>query len=139
MHRPFTLEWATAYCDAINGDETFRKEGTRWNWPIAFILEANPPLGYPADIAVELALKAGRCTGARVVSARKTAVPYQLKGSYTTWKALVKGQMDPVTAVMKGDLQLVRGTVTALMMHARTARTLLACARAVETIFPDEV
>jgi putative sterol carrier protein len=139
VHRPFTPEWAESYCEAINSDEAFRQEAVRWNWPIAFILEATPALGYPAEVAVELVLKAGRCTGGRIVSVRKTSVPYQLKGSYQTWKALVTGELDPVTAVMKGELALVRGTVTALMMHARTARALINCARKVPTMFPDEV
>jgi putative sterol carrier protein len=139
VNRPFTAEWAAAYCEALNADETFRKEGVRWNWPIAFILEANSGLGYPSDVAVELVLKGGRCTASRLVGGRKTSVPYQLRGSYATWKALVRGELDPVTAVMKGDLELVRGTITALMMHARTARALVACAQKVETIFPDDV
>jgi putative sterol carrier protein len=138
VNRPFTQEWAESYCEAINSDEAFREEAGRWNWPIAFILEATPTLGYPSEVAVELVLKAGKCNGGRVVNARKTSVPYQLKGSYATWKLLVTGELDPVTAVMKGELTLVRGTVTALMMHARTARALIGCARKVPTIFPDE-
>jgi hypothetical protein len=66
-----------------------------------------------------------------------SAAPFKLRGPYAVWKRLVRGELDPVMAVARGELRL-EGPLTTLMMHVSSARALVACAQRVPTTFPDE-
>ena len=137
-HRPFTQPWADALCAAISADAAYRDAGAAWTWPVALVLERAPDLGYPDDVAVELALDRGACHGATVVAADDAQAPIVLRAAYDVWKALAVGALDPVAGVMGGRLRLARGSVMTLMANVRAATALVSCARAVPTAFPDE-
>lgn len=138
MLLPFTQPWADAFCAAIESDADYRAASQSWRWPLALVLEAKPELGFAEDVAVELALDRGHCASARAVAARDVTAPYVLRGGYDAWKRVVRGELDPVLAVTTGKLRLVKGALTTLMLHSRSARALVACARNVPTRFPDE-
>jgi putative sterol carrier protein len=137
-HRPFTQPWADAFCAAVNTDEEYGRIGGGWRWPLALVLLAEPALGWPDDVAVQLELGGGRCAGARLVPAGEVTAPFALRGSYETWKRVVHGELDPVSAVMTGALRLT-GSLATLMLHTRSARALVQVARQVDTVFPDEM
>jgi putative sterol carrier protein len=135
---PFTQPWADAFRDAINGDAGYRAAGAGWAWPLALVLEPVAEYGYPAGGAVQLELSRGQCDGARAVEPAAVTAPYALRGDYAAWKSIVRGELDPVTAVMTRRLTLASGSLTTLMMHTRSAKALVECARHVDTAFPDE-
>ncbi|HET7456446.1 MAG TPA: hypothetical protein VFJ74_02260 [Gemmatimonadaceae bacterium] len=135
---PFTQPWADAFREAINADERYRVEGAGWTWPLALVLEPSPQVGYPTGGAVQLELARGHCERATAVAADDATAPYRLRGGYAAWKAIVRGELDPITAVMTRRLTLVSGSLTTLMMHTRSAKALVECARHVDTVFPDE-
>jgi putative sterol carrier protein len=137
MHTPFTQSWADAFRDAINGDPAYRDAGRRWTWAVALVLDKNPAVGFNQDVAIELDLRGGECGGATVVAAPAVTAPFALRGSYHVWKRIVRGALDPVSAVVNGSLAL-SGSVGVLMEHTGWARALVACARRVPTVFPDE-
>lgn len=139
MHRPFTQDWADAFRDAINADAAYRAAAASWTWPLALAMEARPDLGYPEAVAVELALDRGTCHDARIVPADAATAPYVLRGSYDTWKRVVRGDVDAVMAVATGQLALARGSLMTLMMHTGSAKALVATAGTVPTTFPDEM
>ncbi len=136
MHRPFTQSWTDAFVAAINADAAYRAAGASWTWPLALVLKAAPEHGYPDDVAVELQLDRGTCTGARVVTGEQSACDFVLRGDYDTWKSVVTGGADPVVAVTMGKLKLVKGSLTTLMLQTKAAKALVACAQAVPTDFP---
>lgn len=135
---PFTPEWAAAIKDAINASEAYRRAGHGWRWPIALVLEAHPDLGIHEDVAVVLELDRGRCRAARVVHGGKTPADYVLRGSYGVWKALVRGRMEPIAALVRGRIRLVHGSLARLLLHARAANALVRVAASVDMVFPDE-
>lgn len=135
---PFTAAWADAFCDAINADDAYRAAASGWTWPVALVVQARPDLGIADDTAVEVALDRGRCTAARAVPAADVTADIALRGAYDTWKRIVQGALDPVTAVTTGKLVLVRGSLATLLLHTAAARALVACAARVPTAFPDE-
>ena len=56
MHRPFSQPWADAFRDAINADADYRAAAGSWTWPVALLLDpADPALGYPEPVAVQVA------------------------------------------------------------------------------------
>ncbi|MBI3790036.1 MAG: SCP2 sterol-binding domain-containing protein [Gemmatimonadetes bacterium] len=137
MHRPFTREWADALRDAINADAAYASAAAKWTWPVALVLEANEPLGYPAPVAVELALERGRCHGVALIDPPAITAPFTLRASYVTWKKVVTGSLDAVTAVTMGEIKFT-GALTTLLLHVNAAKALVGAARLVPTAFPDE-
>lgn len=136
-HRPFTAEWATAFRDAIEADASYRDAAAKWTWPVALVMQAAPEYGYPDSVAVELTLERGRCHEAVIRSADTVSAAIVLTAPYHIWKSVVKGELDPLVGVTRGKIA-VKGSLATLMMHAKAATALVACARAVPTEFPDE-
>jgi len=135
--RPFTQSWADALRAVINGNADYRSVAGGWRWPIALVLERAPDLGYPDDVAIRLELEAGDCHDARLVAPDDADAPFVLRGAYGVWKRIVRGELDAIAAVVTQELAL-EGRLHTLVMHARWAKALVACARQVPTAFPDE-
>ena len=138
MMRPFTSEWASAMQAAINANVAYKEAAAKWTWPVALVVDADPALGYPVAVAVELALDRGHCSGARLVPADQVAAEFVLRASLDTWRGLSTGLLDAVSAVSTGKVKLT-GSMMTLMMHAKAAKALVACARDVPTQFPGSV
>ena len=136
-HGPFTPEWAAALRDAIEADTVYRELAAKWTWPVALVLDAAPELGYTEPVAVELSLDRGRCHDAVIRHPDAVTAPFVLRAPYATWKLVMRGELDPLAGVTRGKIG-VKGSLATLMMHARSASALCACARAVPTRFPDE-
>lgn len=96
-----------------------------------------PQLGYPDSVAIELSLDRGQCHGVVIHSEDAVTAPFVLRAPYAVWKSVVRGELDPLLAVTRGEIT-VKGSLSTLMMHAKAAIALLACAKAVPTEFPDE-
>ena len=133
----FTPEWAAALCAEIEGDAAYQEASRGWKWPLAFVLDRAPDLGFPDDVAVQLRLDRGRCLGTDVRPAAKVDATFALRASYATWKRIVRGELDPVVGVMKGEVKLT-GSIGTLMMHTRSTKALVECARRIPIRFPDE-
>lgn len=137
-HRPFTQPWADAFCVAVNADARYRTVAAGWNWPVALVLEAEPQLGYDDAAAVRLELSGGRCGGARALPADQAEAPFVFRAPYAAWKRVVRGEVDPLAAVARGEIRLASGSLTTLLVNAMSVKALVECARAVDTAFPDE-
>ena len=138
LHAPFTAEWAAALCAVIESDAAYRAAAAKWTWPVALVLEATPEFGYPESVAAELALDRGRCHAAVLRHPDAVTAPFVLIATYATWKAVVRGEVDVITAVVQHKVR-VKGSLATLMLHTKSAAALVACARAVPTHFPDEI
>ena len=136
-HRPFTAAWADAFRDAIESSVHYRETAAKWTWPVALVLDAAPEMGYDEPVAVELALDCGRCHGAAIRHPDTVSAPFVLRAPYAIWKQVVRGELDALAAVTRGRIG-VRGSLATLMIHAKSAQALVACARTVPTHFPDE-
>ena len=136
-HRPFTPDWAIAFQSAIEADAAYRSAAAAWTWPVALVLQPAPEYGYPESLAVELTLDRGRCHAAVIRRATEVSAPIVLTAPYAVWTSVVRGELDPLAGVTRGKIA-IRGSLATLMLHARAATALVACARAVPTQFPDE-
>jgi putative sterol carrier protein len=137
MHRPFTPDWAHALREAINADATYKSAASKWTWPVALVLDANPALGYHDAVAVELTLDRGTCHAVSVIAPSAITAPFTLRAAYPVWKKVVTGSLDAVTAVTMGDVKFT-GALTTLLLHVNAAKALVGAAQKVPTAFPDE-
>ena len=136
MIKPFTSEWASAMHKAINANAAYKEAAAKWTWPVALVVDADPARGYPAAVAVELELDRGTCRAATLVAPDQVTADFVLRASLDTWRALNVGALDALTAVSSGRVRLT-GSMMTLIMHAKAAKALVACARDVPTQFPE--
>lgn len=130
--RPFTQQWGDALCAALNASESYRAAAARWIWPVALVVQKAADLGWARDTAVVLSLEHGHCNGARLVDGNKARAPFIFRGSYANWKRVMHGDVDPIVAMVKGELA-VTGSMSTIMMHSRAAKALVEVARTVAT------
>ena len=128
-HRPFSTEWAAAFRETIEADTRYREVAAKWTWPVALVLQPAPEFGYNETVAVELTLDRGRCHSADIRARDAVTAPFVLTAPYAVWKSVVKGELDPLVGVTRGKIT-VQGSLGILMMHAKSAAALCACAPA---------
>ena len=133
----FSQAWANALRDAVNADVSYRQAGLQWQSPLAFVLDDGAPVGLIGPVALEMLLDRGLCHTARIMSPDACTAPFVFRADYGTWKEIMTGALDPVAAVMRGQVRLT-GDVNALMMHARAITALVRCAQTIPTHYSDQ-
>jgi len=129
-----SVAWAGELQQRINSSEKYRTAGAKWEGGVGLLVRGE---GVPVGVALDLS--GGVCHGAKPIA---SGVPEELRlvleGDLATWKLLLGGGMEPVSAVLRGKLKLVRGSLTELLPQAEGAKQLLLAAREIETRFRDE-
>jgi putative sterol carrier protein len=138
MFRFPTQEWFRALTDAINGSAAYREAAADWEGDVAFLIEADPERGLPDDVWGYLDLWHGACREGVLVSPDRGAeAEFVIEASYRRWKDVVRGDLDPVRAMMQGKLR-VRGDLPKILRYVDAAHELVAICGTVPTRFPDE-
>jgi len=133
----FTDAWAAGWAREINASDPFRVAGAKWEDALVLVMEPDPALGVTVRRAVCVELKRGECHAARAAKADDLeGAPYVLFAPAAIWKEVLYGQMEPVSAVMLGLINLSRGSIVTLAPHVTAAQHLLAAASRVPTVFP---
>ena len=130
----FSPAWAAAFLVAVNSDADYRSAAQGWTNPVALVVA--PELGVTDGVAVQVDLQAGTCISAAALAPDEVSAPFVLTGALAAWKEIVADGTDPIAAVARGKVRLTRGSLGTLMMHAKAAKALLACAQKVETLWP---
>lgn len=137
MDEVFTEAWSRACCARLNHRESYRQAAAGWTDAVVLCMTADPGLGIAADRAVYLDLYRGRCRGTRMATAaERAAAPIVFSAPPAAWREMLAGGLDPVTAVMRGQLRLERGSLLMLSRYAGAAREMLAAAAAAGGVFP---
>jgi len=130
----FSAAWITACAERINHHPAYQHAAKRWQWPI--VLELTHPTA-PTQ-RVYLDLWQGQCRQARLGHVDDCQqVPFVLSADVVAWRAILGGDIAPLTALMRRQLVLTKGSMTTLAMHVAAANALVAAVADVETVFPD--
>lgn len=127
----FTQPWADAFREAIERDTTYRDAAKTWSWPVALVVTPDAEHGVHEPTATQLDLMHGRCSAAVCMPADRVTAPFVLTAPMDVWNAVLAGEVDVVQAIARGRIA-VRGSLATLMMHAKGAAALVACARSIE-------
>lgn len=134
----FTEEWSRACCEALNRREAYHAAAEGWEGAIVLVMGADPAQGVEADRSVYIDAHQGACRGARLATdGDAEAAPFLFRADVATWKRLLGGEVDPVSAVMQGKLRLVRGGLFTVAKYAAAAREMIAAAAEVGGTFPE--
>jgi putative sterol carrier protein len=136
----FTLEWALAWREQILANSAYQAAAHSWRWPLVLIMRADPELGLPTERSIYLDLYQGECREARMATADDIAqAPFMLSADPRTWKQVLERRLEPLAGVMRGRLQLVKGSFAALLPYVRAAMELVESATRIDTSYPGEL
>ena len=131
-------EWFRALASEINDSSAYREAAADWEGDIAFVVEADPERGVPDDVWGYLDLWHGACRDGRLIEpAEGDAAAFLISATYRRWKDVVRGDLDPVRAMMQGKLR-VRGDLPTILRYVQAAHELVVLCGVVPTRFPDE-
>ena len=132
-----TEAWFQALVSLINDSDEYREAAADWEGDIAFLVEAEPDRGLPADVWGLLDLWHGACRGGGVIDAeRGREAAYVLRAPYSRWREVVTGELDPIKAMMQGKLK-VQGDLPTIVRQVRAANELVELTQQIPTEFPD--
>jgi len=139
MALPFpSAEWAHAYQDAINQNELYRRAAADWDQGgVALLCKAEPALGLNEAQAVVLDLKHGACRGVVYTSDEIDIdeAPFVIEASYALWKSIIRGELDPILAMLTSQLRLKKGHLPTLIKDVEGSKQLVLSASKVDTEF----
>lgn len=131
-------EWLDAYADAIRASNELRDASATWEGDITLVVEPEPDKGVPDEVWAWLHLHHGEFQGAKLVSPDEgERATYVIKASYSVWKDVIRGKIEPVRGMTQGKLKL-SGDLPQLTQHMRAVSELVNLAARVSTEFADE-
>ncbi len=135
MSIPFPSDaWIKAMMEDLNQSQAYAEAAKNWEGDFYFIIEPGGSLDYTVILYMDL--WHGKCREAFEVTdpeARKPA--FRLSGPVQTWKKVMTRQLDPMQAMMTGQLRL-QGNMAMVMKNVRAAKELVESCTRIPTIFP---
>jgi len=135
-----SLEWASAYKDAINANEAYKTAGKDWTFGVvAMIVKADPALRIAEDTALWLDVHQGACRECKLISgADAQAAAFVIVADYARWKQVIHKELDPIKGMMQGKLKLTKGHMPTIVKFVHASRELVESTSRVPTKFRDE-
>jgi putative sterol carrier protein len=130
--------WATAYRDAINQNPLYKKTAAAWDQgAIALVCKADAALSIPVAQAIILDLHHGECRGVVYSSepADLAATPFIIEAAYPQWKSVISGEVDPIRAMLAGQLRLIKGHLPTIIRDVEGSKQLVLSAKDIDTEF----
>lgn len=133
-------DWMSAFQGTINRSQAYRAASKSWEWPVVLTVQADARMGIPQDRSIYLDLWHGECRRAHAASADDLArSAFIISADPATWKQVFDHTVEPVAALVRGKLTLVKGSIITLIRYAPAAKELVMLATQVDTRFPVEL
>ncbi len=139
MSLPFpSAAWAEAYREAINQNAAYKKSAADWDQgAIALVASPDQAAGLTEPHGMILDLSHGTCHGVVYTTDRAQidATPFVIEASYPEWKAVIRGELDPIRAMLGGQLKLTRGHLPTIIRDVEGSKQLVLSASKIDTEF----
>jgi putative sterol carrier protein len=135
MPIPFPSDaWIKAMMIDLNDSSTYLEAAKNWEGDFFFIVEPGGNLEKPVILYMDLFH--GKCRDAYLVPEPDSTCPaFRLSGPVATWKKVMTKKLDPMQAMMTGQLKLT-GPMAIVMRNVRAAKELVESCTRIETDFP---
>lgn len=135
MSIPFPSDaWIKAMMDDLNASDAYLEAAKNWEGDFFFIIEPGGELSQTAVLYMDL--WHGKCRDARQILDGETLAPaFRLSGPVVIWKKVMTKKLDPMQAMMTGQLKL-QGNMAVVMRNVRAAKELVESCTRIETDFP---
>jgi len=118
-----SAEWANEFRSVLNQNEAYRSAAQAWEGDILFLVRS--PDSNSACPGIHLALAHGECSAATFhPDARAVASEFVYEGTPENWKKLLRGELDPVKAILDGTFR-IKGNLAKAMRFTRAAKELV--------------
>lgn len=133
-------EWTQEYRTLINGSAAYREAAHDWEGAVVYHFVAEPDRGLAEDVYGWFDLWHGECREAKQVTAEEARkAEYVISAPYSTWKQVLRKELDPMKAVMQGRLNL-QGDLAKAVRYTKASMVLQDLAAGVPgTEFLDEL
>jgi len=135
MSIPFPSDaWIKAMMEDLNNSSAYLDAAKNWEGDFFFVVEPGGTLEQPVTLYMDLFH--GKCRGAYALSAGQQLTPaFRLVGPVATWKKVMTKKLDPMQAMMTGQLKL-QGNMAIIMRNVRAAKELVESCTRIATEFP---
>jgi putative sterol carrier protein len=133
-------EWTEEYRTLINASPEYREAAHDWEGSVVYHFQAEPDKGLSEDVYGFFDLWHGECREAKQVDAAEAAgAAFVISAPYSTWKQVLKKELDPMKAVMQGKLKLTGDLAKAVRYTKATMVLNDIAANVPDTEFLDEL
>jgi putative sterol carrier protein len=132
-------EWIKELQKVCNQDPEFKTACGDFAGKFIFQIEAEPPkLDRPANLF--LSVEQGEAKEAMSLSSvgDRPDAEYVIAGTYAIWKKVVRGEQEPLRAIMTRRLKLTKGSQFKILKQARFAMKMINNCTKVDAVFVDE-
>ncbi len=135
MTIPFPSDaWIKAMMQDLNSSSAYEDAAKNWEGDFVFVIEPGGTLD--GTVSLYMDLHHGKCRDAYQIEDHKsTPAAYRLSGPAATWKKVMTKKLDPMAAMMTGQLKLT-GNMSMVMKNVRAAKELVESCTRVPTEFP---
>lgn len=130
-------EWIDELVKIALQNQELREVGKTWtHGGVITVLE--PDDRYPNRVCSFFLIDKGDVKEAQIIdNEEQKQSAFVIYAKYSTWKSIVKGELDPIQGFLKGEIR-VKGNVGLLMQYASMIQKFVSLLRKVQTEFPDE-
>lgn len=135
MSIPFPSDaWIKAMMEDLNNSQAYLDAAKNWEGDFYFIIEPDGVLGHTVILYMDL--WHGKCREALEVTDPNMKSPaFRLSGPVSTWKKVMTKKLDPMQAMITGQLKL-QGNMAMVMKNVRAAKELVESCTRIPTEFP---
>ncbi len=134
MELPFPSdEWIKAVMADVNASPAYQEAAKNWEGDFFFIIEPGGEL--KQTVILYMDLWHGQCREAFVDGNQVKEPVFRLSGPVATWKRVITRQLDPIQALMTGQLR-IKGNMLMIMRNVSAAKQLVECCTHIPTKFP---
>lgn len=121
-------EWILALHNELNASQAYEDAAKNWEGDFYFVVEPDGAL--TETVYLYMDLWHGKSRDAKLVQDPKEKNPaFVMSGKYGKWKLVTQGKLDPIQALMTGQLKL-KGNMTMVMKNVKAAQEIIrACTR----------
>ena len=129
-------EWLNELKDSLNADKAFEKAASKWEGSLVMHVQEDELLDKETIMWIDP--YHGKIRDARILnSLDDERSEFVLGAKYSTWKAIINGEMDSMKAMMKGKIK-VQGKLTTLLKQTKASNALIKVQQSLDTVFMDE-
>ena len=129
--------WFEALSNALNASEDYAKAAANYEGALCLEVLAEPPMLAETIYGFVDPYHGKIREYAIMASPTERLTDFQVPGPYSTWKEIVKGNLDPMQAIMKGKLK-VRGSMAKLLKEVKASQAMLKSLKNIPTRYLDE-
>ncbi len=127
-------EWVKALMADLNQSAAYAEAAKNWEGDFYFVVEPGGTLDHPTMLYMDL--WHGQCRDAFAVADEAAKSPvFRMTGPVATWKKVLTKKLDPIQALVTGQLKL-KGNMVMVMKNVKAAKELVESCTRVDTEFP---